>query len=264
MAIAAGQPDQSTRQEPQLTDQDLAVMQTKVESAQAVDQASQSGSRLLQKVTPRCHRVVKQPETSQQSADNQVTHLLKPENDTGQSALAAKDKQSDWPQLLVTNEADKPLMQQEIAKDQLIIVNIQARQEAGFTGPELLQALLSCGLRFGEMDIFHRYQRAQSQEQIQFSLASGVKPGSFNLDDMGSFSTPLLSLFLKLPGPDQPLAAFDSMLEVADKLVNTLTGDLQNKDRQTLSLQQIANYRELIQLWVKQHQQTASLCVDAA
>lgn len=42
--------------------------------------------------------------------------------------------------------------------DEVLIINVIARDESGFKGPALLQNILESGLRFGDMDIFHRHE----------------------------------------------------------------------------------------------------------
>jgi cell division protein ZipA len=46
----------------------------------------------------------------------------------------------------------------------------------GFKGPALLQNILESGLRFGEMDIFHRHESMAGNGEVLFSMANAVKP----------------------------------------------------------------------------------------
>src|SRR5690554_8201910 len=54
----------------------------------------------------------------------------------------------------------------------LIIINVMAPPGDYFQGDELLDALLQNGMRFGDMEIFHRHQEANGQGPILFSLRS--------------------------------------------------------------------------------------------
>ena len=99
--------------------------------------------------------------------------------------------------------------------DEVLIINVIARDESGFKGPALLQNILESGLRFGDMDIFHRHESMAGNGEILFSMANAVKPGTFDLDDIDNFSTRAVSFFLGLPGPRHPKQAFDVMVAAA-------------------------------------------------
>nr|GFD19356.1 hypothetical protein [Tanacetum cinerariifolium] len=75
--------------------------------------------------------------------------------------------------------------------------------------------ILESGLRFGEMDIFHRHESMAGNGEVLFSMANAVKPGVFDLDDIDHFSTRAVSFFLGLPGPRHPKQAFDVMVAAA-------------------------------------------------
>ena len=42
--------------------------------------------------------------------------------------------------------------------EEVLVISVISRDEGGFKGPALLQNILESGLRFGEMDIFHRHE----------------------------------------------------------------------------------------------------------
>lgn len=42
--------------------------------------------------------------------------------------------------------------------EEVLVINVISRDSHGFRGPALLQNILESGLRFGEMDIFHRHE----------------------------------------------------------------------------------------------------------
>jgi cell division protein ZipA len=128
----------------------------------------------------------------------------------------------------------------------VLVINVVARSTDGFKGPALLQSILESGLRFGEMDIFHRHESMTGNGEVLFSMANGVKPGTFDLDDMDHFSTRAVSFFLGLPGPRHPKQAFDLMVAAARKLSNELNGDLKDDQRSVLTAQTIEHYRQRI------------------
>ncbi len=130
--------------------------------------------------------------------------------------------------------------------DEVLIINVIARDESGFKGPALLQNILESGLRFGDMDIFHRHESMAGNGEILFSMANAVKPGTFDLDDIDNFSTRAVSFFLGLPGPRHPKQAFDVMVAAARKLAHELNGELKDEQRSVLTAQTIEHYRQRI------------------
>ena len=130
--------------------------------------------------------------------------------------------------------------------EEVLVINVISRDEGGFNGPALLQNILESGLRFGEMDIFHRHESMAGNGEVLFSMANGVKPGTFDLDDFELFYTPAVSFFLGLPGPRHPKQAFDVMVAAARKLAHELGGELKDDQRSVLTAQTIEHYRQRI------------------
>ena len=79
-------------------------------------------------------------------------------------------------------------------------------EEDGFKGPALLQNILESGLRFGEMDIFHRHESMAGNGEVLFSMANALKPGTFDLDDIEGFQHPCGELLPWLARPAPPQA----------------------------------------------------------
>ncbi|MFJ7885017.1 cell division protein ZipA [Pseudomonas sp. NPDC096917] len=130
--------------------------------------------------------------------------------------------------------------------EEVLVISVICRDPAGFKGPALLQNILESGLRFGEMDIFHRHESMAGNGEVLFSMANAVKPGVFDLDDIDLFSTPAVSFFLGLPGPRHPKQAFDVMVAAARKLSQELNGELKDDQRSVLTAQTIEHYRQRI------------------
>ncbi len=144
--------------------------------------------------------------------------------------------------------AEKPKATPRPQQDpqEVFVISVVARQPEGFKGPALLQNILESGLRFGEMDIFHRHESMAGNGEVLFSMANAVKPGTFDLDDMDLFSTPAVSFFFQLPGPRHPKQAFDLMLASARKLSTELNGELKDEQRSVMTAQTIEHYRNRI------------------
>ncbi|MBU3054776.1 cell division protein ZipA [Pseudomonas indica] len=159
------------------------------------------------------------------------------------------------PTLLNPVDEGKPAPRKAAAKEEpkelppveeVLVINVVAREEGGFKGPALLQNILESGLRFGEMDIFHRHESMAGNGEVLFSMANGVKPGTFDLDDIDHFSTRAVSFFLGLPGPRHPKQAFDVMVAAARKLSHELNGELKDDQRSVMTAQTIEHYRQRI------------------
>lgn len=131
----------------------------------------------------------------------------------------------------------------------IISLMLMANPEKPYAGYELLQGLLSSGLRYGKMNIFHRYQQQSLSQgkvttaKVLFSLASVVKPGTFEMPKMGAFSTPGLFLFLQVGEQADPFTAFELMLETARQLVDDLGGEIWDDQRQLLTEETITQLR---------------------
>lgn len=166
-----------------------------------------------------------------------------------------KDKPRDRASDKVAEKVDKKTADKEsVAKparnlppvEEVLVINVVARDPAGFKGPALLQNILESGLRFGDMDIFHRHESMAGNGEVLFSMANALKPGTFDLDDIDNFSTRAVSFFLGLPGPRHPKQAFDLMVAAARKLSHELDGELKDEQRSVMTAQTIEHYRQRI------------------
>ena len=146
----------------------------------------------------------------------------------------------DKPKQRITEDKDLPPV------EEVLVISVISRDESGFKGPALLQNILESGLRFGEMDIFHRHESMAGNGEVLFSMANAVKPGVFDLDDIDHFSTHAVSFFLGLPGPRHPKQAFDLMVAAARKLAHELNGELKDDQRSVMTAQTIEHYRQRI------------------
>lgn len=160
----------------------------------------------------------------------------------GPSLFTGRDDafEDDKPAQRITEDKDLPPV------EEVLVISVICRDESGFKGPALLQNILESGLRFGEMDIFHRHESMAGNGEVLFSMANAVKPGVFDLDDIDHFSTRAVSFFLGLPGPRHPKQAFDVMVAAARKLAHELNGELKDDQRSVMTAQTIEHYRQRI------------------
>ncbi len=127
----------------------------------------------------------------------------------------------------------------------LIVLQINAFPDKPYMGYELHQALLAAGLRFGEKNIFHRYE-GEDSNKILFSLAAATPEGSFAIEDMGSFKCNGLLLFMDLDTKNRLMTSFDLMLDTARQLAEELGGDIYDDLRQVINADVIKRIREKI------------------
>jgi cell division protein ZipA len=131
------------------------------------------------------------------------------------------------------------------APQKIVTLRLVARDGGAFRGDELILSLRGIGLRHGKFGIFHRYD-GNDEARTVFSAASLVEPGSFDLANIKEQEIPGISLFLILPGPIEGVEAFDSMMEAARALAQTLDGELLDESGSTLSIQRERYMREEI------------------
>ncbi|MCX4028963.1 cell division protein ZipA [Endozoicomonas sp. SM1973] len=132
------------------------------------------------------------------------------------------------------------------AAEEVIIINVVAKTEEGFVGSELLHALLANGLKFGEMQIFHRHEQPDGNGCVLFSAANGVEPGYFDLASMERLQTSVVSLFMSLPGPPEPMKAFEEMAMAAYYLSRSLQGELKDEQHSVMTQQTLEHCRQRI------------------
>jgi cell division protein ZipA len=105
------------------------------------------------------------------------------------------------------------------------------------------QALNGCGLVHGPQDIFHWVDESG---QVIASAANLLRPGSFDLATMDAQDFPGLHLFSVLPGPLDPLHAFDELLGLARDLATRLNGLVQDERGRTVDAQAVEALRQAL------------------
>ncbi|APZ43281.1 cell division protein ZipA C-terminal FtsZ-binding domain-containing protein [Acidihalobacter ferrooxydans] len=128
----------------------------------------------------------------------------------------------------------------------VLIIHVQPKGEY-FSGNELAAAFDAFDLKFGDKDVYHRI--ADSGESL-FSVVNRLKPGTFNPDMLDELRTPGVSFFLRLPGPDQPLAAFRAMSDCAQRMSAWLDARLLDDDDQPMTAQSLIRYENRIHAYV--------------
>ncbi|MBT1063613.1 cell division protein ZipA [Bowmanella sp. Y26] len=129
---------------------------------------------------------------------------------------------------------------------EVLVLNIKSPDNKPISGASLLPALLTLGFKFGEQDIFHRHVNSNGKGPVLFSLANMFKPGVFDVDNLETFSTQGLSLFMILPIEGDPHQVFNMMHNAARKLADEFGAQVLDGRRAVLTKQSLQQYVEKI------------------
>ncbi len=134
------------------------------------------------------------------------------------------------------------------AKDKLVVLYVVAPTGGQFAGAEVKRLFKDEELNFGKMDIYHHTAKVSSGTGVKvgpvFSVANLAEPGSFDPNAMETDSVKGLTMFMRLPGPIEGVAAFESMLASAQRLAVGLNGELRDSTHSVLSHQTIQHVRD--------------------
>ncbi|MEE8342531.1 MAG: cell division protein ZipA C-terminal FtsZ-binding domain-containing protein [Gammaproteobacteria bacterium] len=132
-------------------------------------------------------------------------------------------------------------------KDKFVVLYIVAPAGGQFAGAEVKRLFKNEELNFGKMDIYHHTTKVPSDAGVKirpvFSVANLAEPGSFDPNAMETGSVKGLTMFLRLPGPIEGVAAFECMLASAQRLAADLNGELRDSTHSVLSHQTIQHIR---------------------
>ena len=123
-------------------------------------------------------------------------------------------------------------------------MNVLAQRGEEFAGDEVFSVLRGKGLKFGDMNIFHRVDPLT--RRVNYSVANVVEPGTFDMADMETFRTPGLCFFLHLPGPENPAQVFEDLVTVVRDVATELGAEIKDEQRSFMTPQTIEHYRQRI------------------
>lgn len=113
-------------------------------------------------------------------------------------------------------------------------------------GDYLLELIDKYGLKFGAMNMFHRYENKDGTGLLWFSLMmidnEGISP--FDLNRLPTQTMKGLVLFLSLPHP-RPVQGFDSMMSIAGLLANDLNATVYDDTGEPINKENTQAMREL-------------------
>lgn len=137
--------------------------------------------------------------------------------------------------------SNEPVLMPETIK-----LEIRAYPDQPYMGYELLQSLLAAGFRYGEMNVFNRYD--EDNKRILFSLGVSSPTHSFELSTMGGFSCSGLIVSMSLEGGNL-LRVFNLMLDTATQLIEDLGGELLDEKQYPVNDEVVAQWQERIKVF---------------
>lgn len=116
--------------------------------------------------------------------------------------------------------------------EKVLMIFLLAKPNRQLAGYEMLQTILSAGLRFGEGQLFHRHQFTNGQGPILCSLAAATASGTFDLHNIGAFNARGLCLFMQCSdNPAVDLERLNQMVDTAQQLAEGLDTYILDDDR---------------------------------
>lgn len=192
----------------------------------------------------RAHVHAVEPEVTESDVDNSLVEarvaeiqLVTPERNLPRTK-SAKGYRVRAQEVAPTEEADN------LPVEELLVINLLAAKGAPFDGEALVNALRKQGLKYGEMNIFHRIDPTTKSKT--YSVANIVEPGTFDLSDLDAVRSPGISFFMQLPGPEDASAAFEDLLSSAQQITVDLGGELRDEQLSVLSYQNKEHMRQRI------------------
>lgn len=151
----------------------------------------------------------------------------------------ASDDDATEPLNINKNDSEKKITDVE---PQVVVLSVVMPANQQMLGAALLPTLLTLGLKYGEMNIFHRHEDNAGQGKVTFSLANIMNPGSFDLDTIETFATRGVSLFMTLPNAGDPFYVFEQMLNAAKQLAQEFNAQVLDEKRNILTKQTEQHY----------------------
>lgn len=126
---------------------------------------------------------------------------------------------------------------------EIVILHVRAPEDRPWPGEAVARAAADAGLRQTDKNIFQYF--LPESERALFHVADMFKPGVFDWQRLGEARLRGLSLFMQLPVHCPAPEAFETMLNCARRLVESLNGEMLDAHRRPLTEEALADMRAL-------------------
>lgn len=142
--------------------------------------------------------------------------------------------------------AERPSLEKTPEPESVLAITVLAGQQNDIAGEQLLPLVKACGMRYGDMKIFHRFEDGLNEGAVQFSMANALNPGTFDLETMDQMFTRGLTFFMSMEEPRDVMNAFECMLATAETVAKHMGAELLDENRSVLRPQTKEHYRQRI------------------
>ena len=158
--------------------------------------------------------------------------------------VEAKAKAQSLPSMSATEDEIVEAVDVELSNIQpeVLVLSVVMPQNQIIQGAALLPMLLTLGLKYGEMNIFHRHQDNAGTGPITFSLANMMNPGTFDLDSMETYATRGVTLFMMLPNTNNAFEVYQQMLSAAKQISEEFNAKILDDKRNVMTKQTEQHY----------------------
>ena len=138
--------------------------------------------------------------------------------------------------------------------DKIVSLYVAARAGEVLRGEDIVVAAEKTGMVFGHMQVYHRLLEGKPEAGPVFSMASILKPGSFDMASISEMETPAIAFFLTLPAPLPALDAWEKMEPTVQRMAELLDAVVLDDGRNALGRQRIAHIRDELRAYDRQHE----------
>ena len=127
-----------------------------------------------------------------------------------------------------------------------LVLFVVAPEGQAMSGQNLKTVVEKCGMEFGQMGLFHRFEDNSDSSPIQFSMSSVAGSGAFDLETIDAQEMRAVTFFMSMREPRDPSYAVECMLATAATLSKALGCEMLDNDRSVMRPQTQEHYRELV------------------
>jgi cell division protein ZipA len=133
------------------------------------------------------------------------------------------------------------------AEELIVVLHVMRSDRADMPAASVRAALGTGQIELGEMSIYHHYGLTYGgAHQPVFSVARAVEPGTFDADDESTYGAPGLTLFMRLPGPQDGAVVLELMFNTAQTLARDLDARVLDERRIPMSAQALNHLRDRV------------------